>query len=102
MAEKCPKCGSTNVSSTALGYAEKIAEGAVVMPIGLLGKIGSKAAGNANSGNILANVALKVGGSLLDGVCSSIASGISKNVSTERKCKCCGHVFHSEPDKGWL
>lgn len=99
---KCPKCGSTNITTTAWGWVEKSTEAVITSPLALGGKFGQalkKPSPAVNNG--LVNFAGKMVGTLLDGIGTSIANGITKNVQTERKCKNCGHCFHAAPRKGW-
>lgn len=100
MAEKCPYCGSTNVSSTGLGYAEKTAEFASTVLVAGLGKIGRALRNSNNPGHPVGWIG-KIGGAAVDQICSSAASSITKNVPTQRKCNRCGRTFHSSPDKEW-
>lgn len=95
MAEKCPYCGSTNVSTTGLGYVEKTAKGAASVLFAGVGKIG-RALKHGGSGN-----ATGIGGALVDQLCSGVANATTKHIPTSRKCNCCGRTFHSTPDKGW-
>lgn len=73
---KCPHCGSTNVSHTALGYGERVLTGVGAAAASLIpGAIGS----------IFNN----------HHVTHTVVHGVMNAVPSEYKCKRCGKTFHA-------
>lgn len=111
---RCPFCGSTEISDTILGGAEKAVKGIVTGPLSMAGSLGTQLrkvgiqAGKikgADPQSMIGKWALSattfVAGAALDAVGKSTANFLSENIPTDRICKKCGKTFHATPNKGW-
>lgn len=99
MAERCPYCGSKDISTSVIGFAEKSVEGIATGTVALMGKIGY----GLKTGNFQGPQGFlgKIAGTIVDGICTEAADSLTKNIPTGRKCNRCGKYFHATPDKGW-